>query len=191
MENNFELEEMKQQWSTLQTALNSQKEVNVKLILKDAKRRISWNKSLLRIASATLIGVMPIYIILLPRVGVPQPIYLTLILLMVAIALNALYLSFIIRIPNDSNIDIVKYSRSLVKFKKYYLRTEVVSSIVFIAFIIWAIISMGFDITNPHVMGVTIGGVIGGIIGVLLALKMLANVKELQNDIDLIEKLDK
>ncbi len=190
MENNFELEEMKQQWSTLQTALNSQKEVNIKLILKDARKRVSWNRGLLRIVSCiTLLFTVPYCLFLLPYCGVSQPIYITLASLLAAASLNALYMSFIIQLPNDANIDILKYGKSLIKFKKHYLRTEVFGILALVAMIIWAVISMGFDITNPVVIGGIIGGTVGVIIGLSLSLKMLNNVKELQSDIDLIEGL--
>ncbi len=190
MENNFELEEMKQQWATLQTALNSQKEVNITLILKDARKRISWNRGLLRcVFFITILFAVPSFLFAFPRIGVPQPISITIALLMFAMALNALYMSFIIRTPNDSNIDVVKYSKSLVTFKRHYLWTEAFDILSLIAVVIWAVIEMGFDITHPRVIGAVIGGVVGAILGVSLALKVLNNIKELQSDIDLIEGL--
>lgn len=190
MENNFELEEMKQQWSTLQTALNKQKEVNIRLIIKDTKKRVSWNRGFLRIVSLiTLLLTVPYCLFLLSYCGVPQPICITLVSLLTAISLNALYMSFIIQTPNDDNMDILKYSKSLVKFKQHYLRTEVFGILALVAIIIWAVISMGFNIANPIVIGAIIGGVIGMITGLSLSLKMLNNVKELQSDIDFIEGL--
>lgn len=179
---------MKQQWSTLQTALNNQKEVNIKLILKDAKKRVSWNRGFLRTLSIiTLFLTVPYCIFILQMVGVPQPIYVALALLLAAAAANALFMSFIIKTPNDSSIDVVKYSKCLVRFKKHYLWSEAVGSSLFITIIIWAITSMGFSITNPMVIGAIIGGSIGVAIGVSLSIKVLNNIKELQGDIDLIE----
>ncbi len=190
MENNFELEEMKQQWSTLQTTLNNQKEINIKLILKDAKKRISWNIGLLKtIFFITLFLTAPTFLFLVPLIGVPQSICTATALLLVAAAINALYMSFIVKTPNDGNIDILRYSKSLLKFKKHYFVSEGSTLLILIAIIIWAIISLGFDITNPMVIGSIVGGVIGAVIGVLLDIKMLDNIKELQNDIDLIEGL--
>lgn len=189
MENNFELEEMKQQWATLQTALNSQKEVNVKLILKDAKKQISWSKNTLRSVSLLLIVVLPFYLSLFPNYGVPQPIYIAFILFIIGYASNTLYMSFIVKTPNDSNIDIVRYGKSLVRLKKRYILSEVIATIVLITIAIWAVITMGFDITHPVVIGMTIGTPIGLIIGISITLKFLNNIKELQSNLDLIEKL--
>ncbi|MFI3333049.1 MAG: hypothetical protein SNI51_08420 [Rikenellaceae bacterium] len=190
MENNFELEEMKQQWSTLQTALNSQKEVNIKLILSDAKKRVSWNKAYLRtIFFLTLLIVLPVVLCVMTLVNIPQPIFVTTIALLTALALAVLYLSFIIKSPRDGNLDILKYSKSLVKFKKVYLWSTIFAWLVVIAIIIGVITSIQIDITNGKSISVIIGGVIGAIIGISLDVKMLSNIKELQNDIDLIDKL--
>ncbi|MFI3264102.1 MAG: hypothetical protein SNG38_05720 [Rikenellaceae bacterium] len=194
MENNFELEEMKQQWSTLQTTLNNQKEINIKLILKDAKKRISWNRVFFRIVFfVTLFFTAPALFCALYYLGIPQPINVTLTALFIAVAINALYTSKIVQTPNDGNIDVVKYGKSLVKFKKHYLYSRVLGELSGVAIIIWLILSTELDVLNLIGLGVSTGGIyaviVGVVGGVLLSLKVLNNIKELQNDIDLIEGL--
>lgn len=190
MENNFELEEMKQQWATLQTALNSQKEINIKLILNGAKRRLAWNKTFLRISSFTsLLITVPYCLFILPRIGVTQPIYIVLTLLLIIGSLNSLYMLHIVQTPNDSNIDVLEYRKSLIKFKKHYLGSVAFGILSLITMIIWMIINMGLDMTNPMAIGGVIGGAIGAIIGISLNFKVLSNIKELQSDIDLIKDI--
>ncbi|MFR9513065.1 MAG: hypothetical protein SNF69_05455 [Rikenellaceae bacterium] len=192
MENNFELEEMKQQWSTLQTALNNQKEVNIKLILRDATKRVSWNSSFLKVVSfVTMLLTVPYCLFALPYYGVPQPICITLTALFIVITFNAFYMSRLVQTPNNSNLDMLQYSKALIKFKKHYLRSKIFGISSLIALIIWIVTYMGLDMTNPMVISAIIGGTIGAIIGISLNFRVLSNIRELQNDIDLIENLEK
>lgn len=179
--NNDELDAMRQQLNDLKQRLDKTTTLNEKMMFNTIKRKMRGvHRSIYKVIIMGTIA-LPVWILIGYIWNLPW--YFTAFtIVMLTGSMTADYI--INRMDVDHMTDnMTETARQLAKMKKYRLRQEFIAFPVLIswlAWFIWELKNTGLD--NDMVTGMAVGAVIGGVIGACIGLRIFFNLQKANDE---------
>ena len=191
MNENFNLEEMRQQMTTLKNKLNQQEIVNDRLIRRSMRNEVSNINRRYNIIMAIGILMVPYgYWCFVKLVGLSIPFWIATSIFMLICAGATFYNSRKISDPGLMSHSLVEARKKVISAKKFesnWLLFGIPAVILWMGWFFYEIYQIqGGDFYNGFFLGGCIGGIIGAIIGIKIHLK---TQRQYQDVIDQIEDL--
>jgi glucan phosphoethanolaminetransferase (alkaline phosphatase superfamily) len=190
MNENFELEDMRQQMNTLKKKLDQQQIVNDHIIRQSMKKTANSIKTrYYAIMALSLLMIPYTYVILIERLGISFAFWIATAVFMLVCCGATYYNSLNVNIPNAMGRNLIEVSNRMARAKKFdanWLFFGIPAVIAWLAWLTWE--SYQQDAESAHYMfyGTVCGAIIGSILGFSLHHKTQGQYQEI---IDAIEEI--
>jgi glucan phosphoethanolaminetransferase (alkaline phosphatase superfamily) len=190
MNENFELEDMRQQMNTLKKKLDQQQIVNDHIIRQSMKKTANSIKTrYYAIMALSLLMIPYTYVILIERLGISFAFWIATAVFMLVCCGATYYNSLNVNIPNAMGRNLIEVSNRMARAKKLdanWLFFGIPAVIAWLAWLTWE--SYQQDAESAHYMfyGTVCGAIVGSILGFSLHHKTQGQYQEI---IDAIEDI--
>ena len=192
MNNEFELENMRQQMDTLKKKLEKQEIVNDNMIRHSMKNTASNISRRYFIIMALAILVIPYtYLVFVSNLGLSMAFWIGTTILMLVCAGATYYNSQNVETSSIMNSNLVEVGRKMARAKKFdanWLYFGIPAVVLWLAWLTWELYQVDALAARYNLYGVICGAVIGSIIGIKMHLRIQ---HQYQDIIDQVEEITK
>ena len=190
MNENFELEDMRQQMNTLKKKLDQQQIVNDHIIRQSMKKTANSIKTrYYAIMALSLLMIPYTYVILIERLGISFAFWIATAVFMLVCCGATYYNSLNVNIPNAMGRNLIEVSNRMARAKKFdvnWLFFGIPAVIVWLGWLTWEFYQKDFEASRYMVYGIACGAVFGAICGFKMHFK---TQRQYQDIIDQIEEI--
>lgn len=188
--NDFELENMRQQMETLKKKLDEQEIVNDHLIRRSMKQEANNISRRYNIIMAICILMIPYtYVVFTMNLGLSLTFWIGTSIFMLICAGATYYNSQNVTSANMMSKNLVEVGQKMARAKKFdanWLFFGIPAVIVWLAWLVWELYQQDADVARYSLYGVVCGAILGSICGIKIHTRTL---QQYQNIIDQVEEL--
>ena len=190
MNENFELEDMRQQMNTLKKKLDQQQIVNDHIIRQSMKKTANSIKTrYYAIMALSLLMIPYTYVILIERLGISFAFWIATAVFMLVCCGATYYNSLNVNIPNAMGKNLIEVGNRMARAKKFdanWLFFGIPAVIVWLAWLTWEMYQQDSETAHYMLYGTISGAIVGSILGFSMHHKTQGQYQEI---IDAIEDI--
>ena len=187
---NFELENMRQQMETLKKKLDQQEIVNDHIIRQSMRKTANSIKTRYYAIMALALLMIPYtYVVLVARLGISLSFWIGTAVFMLVCCGATYYNSLNVNIPNVMGRNLIEVSNRMARAKKFdanWLFFGIPAVIIWLGWLTWEFYQLDAETARYMFYGIICGGIIGAICGFKMHFK---TQRQYQDIIDQIEDI--